>query len=350
MRDLSDDQKEIGVHIIGNLDEDGYLKTSFEEISMVTGYTEEEVTEVLHVIQNFDPVGIAARDLRECLLIQVRSQGMGDTVVEKILLDLMDKLENRKYDQIARSLSVPLEDVLNAVSVIRNLEPKPGRKFNNERTLYITPDVYVFKVGNDYQIVLNEDGLPKLRINQYYRQILSDRNKLGNGTREYILNKLKSAEWLIKSIHQRQRTIYRVTDSIVHFQRDFLDHGITHLKPLVLRDVAEKIEMHESTVSRATTNKYVHTPQGIFELKFFFNSGINRTDGDAVASESVKQHIRNIIKSEDTAKPYGDQAITDILKEMNIRVARRTVAKYRESMGIPTSRQRRNPHHHSTLS
>jgi RNA polymerase sigma-54 factor len=344
MSDLADTQKEIGAHIVGNLDVNGYLKASREEIAQTTGYAEEEVTEVLRAIQRFDPMGVAARDLRECLLIQLRFQGMGGTLVERILLEHMDMLENRKYDQIARSLSVSVQDVLDAVSIIKNLEPKPGRQFNNERTVYITPDVYVFKVGSDYHIVLNEDGMPKLRVNHYYRQILSDKTRIENGTREYILDRIKLAEWLIKSIHQRQRTIYRVTESIVRFQRDFLDQGITYLKTLVLRDVAAKIKMHESTVSRATANKYVHTPQGIFELKFFFNSGIKRTDGDAVASESVKQHIRNIIKSEDVTKPYGDQTITDILKKINIPVARRTIAKYRESIGILPSRRRKSPY------
>ncbi len=344
MSDFTEAQKEIGIHIIGNLDEDGYLKTSPEEIALATAYGEEAITEVLHAIQNFDPVGVAARDTRECLLIQVKFQHLEGTIVERILLDHMDKLENRKYDQIARSLSIPIQEVLSAISVITSLEPKPGRQFNNERTIYISPDIYVFKIGDDYAIFLNEDGLPKLRINHYYRQILSNKNEVEDGAKAYIHDKLKSAAWLIKSIHQRQRTIYRVTESIVRFQRDFLDSGITHLKPLVLRDVAEDIQMHESTISRVTTNKYVHTPQGVFELKFFFNSAINGADGESVASESVKEHIRNIIKSEKKTKPYSDQDVADILKEMKINVARRTVAKYRETLGILPSRKRKRPY------
>ncbi len=344
MSDLTDAQKEIGVHIIGNLDEDGYLQTSAEEIALATAHTEEEVTEVLHAIQKFDPVGVAARDTRECLLIQAKFQNLEGTVVERILLDHMDKLENRKYDQIARGLSLPLQEILSAISVITSLEPKPGRQFNNERTIYISPDIYVFKVADGYAIFLNEDGLPKLRINHYYRQILSNKNEVEDGAKAYIHDKLKSAAWLIKSIHQRQRTIYRVTESIVRFQRDFLDQGITHLKPLVLRDVAEDIQMHESTISRVTTNKYVHTPQGVFELKFFFNSAISGADGESVASESVKEHIRNIIKSEKKTKPYSDQDVADILKTMKINVARRTVAKYRETLGILPSRKRKRPY------
>jgi RNA polymerase sigma-54 factor len=222
------------------------------------------------------------------------------------------------------------------------MEPKPGRSYSDDRTVYITPDIYVISVGNDYEIVLNEDGLPRLRISAYYRNILRSKDSVSENVRAYIQERLRSAAWLIKSIHQRQRTIYRVTESIMRFQRNFIDNGITQLKPLVLRDVAEDIEMHESTVSRVTTNKYVHTPQGLFELKFFFNSSIDRIDGDCIASVSVKERIRTIIKSENTAKPFSDQEIVAILKKLNIKVARRTVAKYRESMGILPSRKRKN--------
>ncbi len=344
LSNLNDAHKEIGTNIIGNLNEDGYLKASVEEISESTGHTLEGVEETLHLVQNFDPVGVAARDIRECLLIQARFQDMQGSLVEQIILDHMDKLENRKYDRIAKSLSIPLQEVLSAISIITSFEPKPGRRYNDEETIYISPDIYVFKVAGEYEIVLNEDGLPKLRINPYYRQILSSKNSFEDGTKEYIKDKLKSAAWLIKSIHQRQRTIYRTTKSIVRFQKGFFDKGIAHLKPLVLRDVAEDIQMHESTISRVTTNKYVHTPQGVFELKFFFNSAINSMDGGSVASESVKEHIKNIIKSENKGKPYSDQDIAAILKNYNINVARGTVAKYRETLGILPSRKRKNPY------
>ncbi len=342
MNRVNEEQKEIGTHIIGNLDEDGYLQSTVEEIVEATGSTRENVIETLSLIQNFDPVGVAARDTRECLLIQARFQNLGGTIVERIILDHIDRLENKKYNQIAKALSVPLQEVIAAVMVITRLEPKPGRTYSAEETIYISPDIYVFKAGDDYEIVLNEDGLPKLRINQYYRGILSKRDSLADGTKEYIQEKIKSAAWLIKSIHQRQRTIYRVTESIIRFQRPFLDKGIAYLKPLVLRDVAEDIEMHESTISRVTTNKYVHTPQGVFELKYFFNSAINSLEGDCVASESVKEHIRTIIKSENGANPYSDQEVADLLKNLNINVARRTVAKYRETMGILPSRKRKD--------
>ncbi len=341
---LNDVQKKIGRHIIGNLDGNGYLKTSVEEISESTRHPLTGVEETLHLVQNFDPVGVAARDIRECLLIQARFRDLGSTVVEKIISEHMDKLENKKYDQIAKALGIPLQEVLSAISIITSFEPKPGRRYDDDETIYISPDIYVFKVGDDYEIVLNEDGLSRLRINHYYRAILSSKAALADGTKQYIQEKLKSAAWLIKSIHQRQRTIYRVTKSIVRFQRDYFDKGIAYLKPLVLRDVAEDIQMHESTISRATTNKYVNTPQGVFELKYFFNSAINSLDGESVASESVKEHIRNIMKSENKAKPYSDQEVADLLRNLNINIARRTVAKYRETMGILPSRKRKDPY------
>ena len=342
---LNERQREIGVQIIGNIDDDGYLQITVDELSESTGSPEEEVLYTLDTIQNFDPVGVGARDTRECLLIQVRFQGLDGSVVEKIILEHMDNLENKRYDKIAKSLSITIPDVLKAVEIITNLEPKPGRLYNEDDTIYISPDIYVFKVGDDYEIVLNEDGLPKLKINNYYKEILNDTDSSDGDvkTKEYILDKMKSAAWLIKSIHQRQRTIYKVTESIVQFQRKFFDHGVTYLKPLVLRDVAEHIQMHESTISRVTTNKYVHTPQGVFELKYFFNSAINSMEGDSIASESVKEHIRNIIKSENKSRPYSDQEVADLLKNHNIDVARRTVAKYRETLGILPSRKRREP-------
>ncbi len=341
MGNLSEEEQEIGEHIIGNLDADGYLKTTVEEVSQVTERSRDEVEGVLDVIQRFDPVGVAARDTRECLLIQLRLHGWRKSLSEAIVRDYMDKLENRNYDHIARGLGVTVDEVAEAVSVIISMDPRPGRRLSDEETVYISPDIYVFKVGDDYEIVLNEDGLPKLRINSFYRDVLMSKGAYGDSTKEYIQDKLKSAAWLIKSIHQRQRTIYRVTESIIRFQHLFLDRGIAFLKPLVLRDVAEDIQMHESTISRVTTNKYVHTPQGVFELKYFFNSAISGPDGESMASESVKQRIRDLIKGEDKKRPHSDQEVAEILKNDGINVARRTVAKYRETMGILPSRRRR---------
>jgi len=344
MSDLNNRQREIGIQLIGNVDDDGYLKITVEELSQLIEYPEKEILETLRFIQTFDPVGVAARDMQECLVIQARFADMGGTVVEKIIQHHMDNLEKKRYDLISKSLSIPIQEVLSAVSIITNFEPKPGRLYDDDETIYISPDIYVFKVGDDYEIVLNEDGMPKLRINNYYREILNRKNSLEKNTREYIQDKLRSAAWLIKSIHQRQRTIYKVTESIVKFQRGFFDKGIMHLKPLVLRDVAEQIQMHESTISRVTTNKYVHTPQGVFELKYFFNSSVNSMQGESIASESVKEHIKNIIKSEDKHRPFSDQEIADKLKDYNINAARRTVAKYREALRILPSRKRRTPY------
>ena len=344
MSRMDEDARTIAAYIIGNLDEDGYLDIGLEEIAEATGYPLEKVEETLSLVQNFDPVGVAARDMRESLLIQARFHGLGGSLVETLIRDHLRDLENKRYEEIARRLGVTVEEICEAVSVIQRLDPKPGRLYSSEETVYITPDIYVIKVGDKYEILLNEDGLPRLKVNSYYRDVLSGQIEIGETAKGYIKEKLRSAAWLIKSIHQRQRTIYRVTESIVRFQREFFDKGIAHLKPLVLREVAEDIEMHESTVSRVTTNKYVHTPQGIFELKFFFNSAIKSVDGDDLASETVKEFIRNIVKSEEKKKPYSDQEISDMLREKNIKVARRTVAKYREAAGILPSKKRKEPY------
>ncbi|MBN2427859.1 MAG: RNA polymerase factor sigma-54 [Deltaproteobacteria bacterium] len=338
---IDDFGKRIASEIIGNLDDNGYLKTTVEEVADVTGASIEEVEKVLFFVQDLDPTGVGSRDLRECLLKQVEQLEMQGSLAEKILRDHMDGLESRKYGQIAKALEVSLDDVLESAKIISNLEPRPGRPFVQDDIHYITPDIFVYKVGEDYVVVLNDDGLPNLRISSFYRSALAGGEKVDEKTGEYVQDKMRSALWLIKSIHQRQRTIYKVTKSIVKFQRAFFDQGIEYLKPLVLRDVAEDIQMHESTISRVTTNKYVHTPQGLFELKYFFNSGINTTGGESIASESVKNKIEEIIAAEDSCKPYSDQKIVEILKKNGIEIARRTVTKYREMLGIGSSTERK---------
>jgi RNA polymerase sigma-54 factor len=341
--DLDDVQREIARYVIGNIDPDGYLAVGMDNIMKSTHRSREEVLEVLDSIHEFDPVGVGARDNSECLLIQLRFQGLGGSVAEKIVTDHMKQLEKKQYSQIAKSLGVSLEEVLNAVSIISSLEPKPGRFYNDEETIYITPDVYVYGMGDDFYIVLNDDGLPKLRISSFYKEIFSRKDALSQPTKEYIKDRLRSASWLIKSIHQRQRTIYKVAESIVQFQRGFFESGPSCLRPMILRDVADDIQMHESTVSRVMNNKYIYTPFGVFELRHFLNSGIQSVDGvDMVASLSVKERIKEIIKSENKAKPCSDQEIANILKQSNIDIARRTVAKYREMLGIFPSNQRRN--------
>jgi len=339
---LDEEKKWIGIHIIGNLNKDGYLEASLDEISKASGAPLEKVEETLRIIQNFDPVGVAARNVKECLLIQARAYNLGGTIVEKIISKHLLDIENKRYEKIAQSLSITVEDVLAAVLVIKSLDPRPGSEYFDERTIYIVPDVYVIKVGDDYEVILNQEDIPILRINPYYRELLKRKKYLNKKERLYLKEKFKSALWLIKSIYQRQSTIYKVTKSIVKFQRDFLEHGISHLKPLVLRDVAEDINMSESTVSRITANKYVHTPQGIFELKFFFTSSLNGTHGESVSSVSVKEYIRKIIKEEDKSRPYSDEEIRKILeRDYNIKIARRTVAKYREELGILSSKKRK---------
>src|SRR4030043_1328112 len=338
---FTDQEHEVGIWIIGNLDEDGYLKISLEDICLETNLPMEGVEGVLRKIQQFDPIGVAARDLKECLLIQLTQMVPRDTLAEKVVSEHLSLLKNRNYPMIAKRLGVSLDRVNRAASLISKLDPKPGKAFGGEVVQEIIPDVYVYKVEGDYVISLNDDGVPRLKINSLYRNILNGSRLAMEGDRKYIQDKLRSALWLIRSIHQRQRTIYKVTKSIVKFQKDFLDLGIQSLKPLVLRDVAEDIQMHESTISRVTHNKYVHTPQGIYELKFFFNAGITSTHGETMASDSVKNLVREIIAKEDPRKPYSDEKLVQILQEMNIHIARRTVSKYREMMKILSSNERR---------
>jgi len=338
---FTEEEHEVGTWIIGNLDEDGYLKISLEDVCSETNLPMEMVERVLRKIQQFDPAGVAARDLKECLFAQLEQISPRDSLAEKIVSEHLSLLKNRNYPAIAKRIGVSLDRVNRAASLISKLDPKPGKAFGGEVIQGIIPDVYVYKVEGDYVISLNDDGVPRLKINSLYRNILNGSRLAMEGDRKYIQEKLRSALWLIRSIHQRQRTIYKVTKSIVKFQREFLDKGIQSLKPLVLRDVAEDIQMHESTISRVTHNKYVHTPQGIYELKYFFNAGITSTQGETMASESVKSLVREIIAKEDPKKPYSDEKLVQILQRMHIHIARRTVSKYREMMKILSSNERR---------
>ena len=328
----------IGTEIIGNLDEDGYLRAELSEIAERCKTTVDQVEKVLVLVQAFDPPGVAARSIQECLLIQLKSDPNPDPVSVEIVEEHFDELSRRRYPDIARALKLSLDRVMESVEEIMGLEPKPGRRFGGGDSRYIVPDVVVHKMGSEYVVVLNEDGIPRLRVNSLYRSLL--RNS-GDEARAYVEQKLRSAVWLIKSVDQRQRTLRKVTQSIVKFQRDFLDKGLPHLRPLSLRDVGEDIGMHESTISRVTTNKYVETPQGLFELKFFFHSGIASGDGEMVSSVSVKKMIQDLLANEDPAKPLSDQEVAQILKGRGLTIARRTVAKYREELGILPSHQRR---------
>jgi RNA polymerase sigma-54 factor len=331
-----------GEWIIGNLDDDGYLRATLEEIALQSGLPATSMEQALQLIQTFDPVGVGARDLRECLLIQVRYLDLENTIVEKIVADHLPDLEKRKYPNIAKALNVTPQEVMEASQVIiHELEPKPGRPYLPSDTNYVVPDVYVIKVEDRYVIQLNDEGLPRVRINPYYRKLLNRKDSIDKVTKEYVEERLRSAQWLIKGMEQRNKTIYKVAESIVKFQLDFLDQGITLLKPMVLKDVAEDINMHESTISRVTTNKYMHTPQGIFPMKYFFTTGFASGTGTEISSLTVKDSIQKMIKEEDPSTPLKDQQIVDALKARGIDIARRTVAKYREELRIPPTSVRK---------
>ncbi len=331
----------VAEEIVGNIDDDGYLKDiTLEEIAALHEVPLAAVEKVHKAIMQMDPPGVGARNLQECLLAQALFLPPSESLVATIIRDHWDMVEKRLPAKIARKLGVSQEEVLRAIHIITGLNPRPGALISETEAEYIVPDVYVHKIGDDYHIVLNEDGLPRLRISQHYQRTLADKNAPAE-TREYIKGKLRSASWLIRSIQQRQRTIYKVAESIVRQQRDFLDHGVAHMKPMVLSDIAQDIEMHECTVSRVTSNKYIHTPQGIFELKYFFNSGIRSSAGVDVSSESIKDRIRSLIEKENPEKPLSDQKLVQLLKQEGMDVARRTVAKYREAIGILPSSGRR---------
>ncbi len=333
--------REIGVAVIGNVDEDGYLVASIEEIAAMGSWPETEVERMLALVQGFDPVGVAARDLQECLTLQLRHLGFEGTPSETIVREHLRLLQNNQIPELARQLGITIDELKHHVEIIRRLDPKPGTRHNPSQSQYVTPDVYVIKVDNQYVARLNDDGLPQLRISPVYRRLLDKNSQNSAETRSYVKEKFRSALWLIKSVDQRQKTILKVATSIIAFQLEFLNHGIERLRPLVLRDVANDIGMHESTVSRVVNNKYMHTPQGVFEMKYFFHSGIHSSYGKSVSSVTIKQRIRKIIDAEDARKPLSDSRIVAILQDEGLILARRTIAKYREDLKIPTSSKRK---------
>ncbi len=333
--------REIGSAIVGNLNEDGYLVASIDEIASMGPWPPADVERALELVQTLDPVGVAARDLPECLLLQIRHRGLDGTPCETIVREHLRLLQYRQIPELARKLDLSIETLKQHVEVLQRLDPKPGSRLNPIESRYVIPDVSVIKVEDDYVAVLNDERVPQLRISPVYRRMMSKASESSEETRAYVKKKLESAKWLIKSVDQRQRTIHKVATSIIGFQRGFLDHGIEHLRPLVLRDVANDIGMHESTVSRVVTNKYMHTPQGVFEMKYFFHSGIASAYGENVSSVKVKERIRKIIAQEDARKPLSDSRIVRLLQDDGLVLARRTIAKYREELKIPTSSRRR---------
>lgn len=339
--DIDEQGLDIAHFIIGSLDHHGFLTADIDDICTGTDSTPDTVGKILSLIQALDPPGIAARNIQESLLLQLERKGLKDSLAYTIVSEHMPLLETRNYQLIARKTGATARNVLKEIDIITSLTPYPGNEFSNEQTNYIVPDVYLLKIDGEYVIRLNNDGLPQLGMSPDYMSLLKNKKSLNSESLGYLREKQRNAEWFIKSIQQRQRTIYKVMESILKFQGEFFEYGPSHLKPLILRDVADDIDMHESTVSRVTSNKYAHTPQGIFELKYFFSTAVATTDGDTVASESIRNRIRQLVQSENPAKPLSDNKISEILKSENIKVARRTVAKYRDQMGILPVKYRR---------
>jgi RNA polymerase sigma-54 factor len=335
-----DNVRKIGEVIIGNLDENGYLRASIEEIVKETNAQEETVENALTLIQSFDPTGVGARNIIECLLLQLKALNLQGTLAENIIINNMDELEKKKYPQIAQRYNLPMKDIMAAVKVIDGLEPKPGKNFSNLGTNYIIPDVYLTKTADGYQIVLNDEGLPRLRINSFYRKLIKQNNAFSKEDKLFLVEKLRSAVGLIKSLDQRDRTIYRVTESLINLQRDFFDRGVEYLKPLTLREVASGLNLHESTISRVTSNKYLSCTHGIVSFRSLFSSALQSNMG-SVSSKTVKNVLNKIISEEDSHKPLSDHQIAEILKKSGTIIARRTVAKYREELGIPSQTHRR---------
>jgi len=337
---VSDEVRMAGEVVIGNIDEHGYLRATVEELSQSSGFSPQIIEKAIELIQTFDPPGVGARDIRECLLLQARYLGLKDTLVEKIITESLEDLEKKRYQNIAKKFNVSLEHVFGAVRIIQGFDPKPGRNYSSSEPTFVEPDVYVIKDENNYRIILNDEGVPKLRLNEKYRQLLMNKALLSKEERQFLEEKLRSALWLIKSLDQRNRTIYRVTEKLINFQRDFFEYGRDHLKPLTLRAIAKELNMHESTISRVTSNKYLACSHGIFPFRFFFSSSVKTNDGD-ISSTRVKELIKKIISEEDPSRPLSDQQVVEILKNYNIHIARRTVSKYRTELKILSQNQRK---------
>jgi RNA polymerase sigma-54 factor len=377
---LSNREVLLGEEIIGNINDEGYLSCLLSEVvtslndflvergeewGSETGelvpFTEEEAEEMLHIIQSFDPPGVAARDLRECILLQLRDcaaqelnqmngvepvleeieEKLGENLAYRIVADYFEQLINHRWSEISKELSITPRDVQDAADEIAKLDPKPGLKYGNHDDNYITPDLVVEKIGGDYLVFLNDTNLPRLKLSRAYREIAKDKKKFAGENKEFISNKLNSANWMIQAIEQRRQTMLKVMNFIVDRQRDFFERGVQYLKPLTLREVAEVIDMHESTVSRVTNEKFVQTPRGVFPLKFFFSSGLSTTSGEEVSARGIKAQIQKLVSEENPARPLTDQAIVNILKNEGIQIARRTVAKYRDQLGILSARMRK---------
>jgi RNA polymerase sigma-54 factor len=331
---------EAGRSIIGNLNEDGYLTATVEEIAQTGNHQPEHVDEALKLVQMFDPLGVAARDVRECLLIQLRTLAPENTVAQQIISDHLKQLQNKQYREIARALDRPVKSVERCVEIIKRLDPRPGQRFNNTQTRLIEPDVAIVRTGEGYQVAINEEGLPQLRLSHHYRRMLGE-DGTTREVRNYVKERFTSAIQLIKNIEQRKQTIIRVCESIIRRQKEFLDKGLDHLRPMMIKEVAEEVGVHPSTVSRAVANKYAHTPQGVYELRYFFSEAVQGPSGNQTSLINLKRLVKKMIDEEETMHPLTDEQITHNLRELGYCVTRRTVAKYREDMRIPSTHQRR---------
>ncbi len=326
--------------VINNLNDDGYLDASLEEVAKMAETDIQTAEKALSLIQEFDPAGVGARNLQECLILQLNPLDLQDTLVEKILRHGFAELERKNMKKLASKLNAPFSDIMSAVQIIEGLEPRPGRNYSSVEASYITPDVYLEEADGKFIITLNHEGTPRLRISAFYRKLLANKKALGKEEKEFLKEKLRAALWLLKSLDQRNKTIYRVTESILKFQNNFFRKGFRHLKPLKLKDIAEDLGMHESTISRVTSSKYIQCPQGLVSFKFFFSNALSSING-SVPSSTVKDTLKRFIESEDPQKPFSDKKITEMLKNKGISIARRTVAKYRDELRIPSHTKRK---------
>jgi len=338
---FSEEEKEIAAHIIGNINEDGYLTISLEEIAASLGVEPEKVEAVRVRIKGFDPVGCGSLSLKEMLLAQMDYLGLKDETTRKIIEEYLQVLEKADYEQIARELRITVSELKDHLEIIRHLDPAPGRKYSQEKVVYIVPDIIVAKEGDEYRVILNNEGLPRLRISSYYRQILGSGSVDQPEVHVYLKDQMKRALWFLKSLSQREQTVYRVAQAIIKHQQDFLEKGIDFLRPLTLSEVAAEVGVHESTVGRVVANKYIQTPRGVFSLKYFFHKSLTGEGGEGISSLRIKEKIRRLVETENPLEPLSDTDLCDILGRENIKIARRTVAKYRQQLRIPPSHDRR---------
>ncbi|CAK8724444.1 RNA polymerase factor sigma-54 [Candidatus Electrothrix laxa] len=338
---LDEKDQDLAIFILGSLNGYGFFEASIEDICDYAGCRHEEAKGMLRLVQSLDPPGVAARDLRESLLLQLERKGMEEDLAYKLVADHLDELQSHNFTRIAAKIDYTAREVRYAFGVITSLTPYPGNEYSNEQTNYVVPDVYLYKLDGEFIIQLNNDGLPRLQISTEYQELIKDKDKMGADSKGYLTEQKRHAQNFINSVHYRQNSIYKVMRSLLNFQHDFFERGPGYLKPLVLNDVAQDIGLHESTVSRITSNKYVHTPQGLYELKYFFSSAVSTTDGNLVASGAIKNRIRQLIQQEAPEKPLSDNALSEILKKEGVKVARRTVAKYRDQLKILPVKHRR---------